>query len=148
MRLQLTLLVSAFAVFLLAGCQATINEYHTIKQIPRVDSQSRSSVTQENTARRGDTSTTSDSKTTAQHQSHTGVWLARYVYTPKWDVGGMQRPMTAIEILFCPSDRTTDFTKCRVGVGWSRDRPRLGKEVIDEPEPRKKRSRRSRRSRK
>ena len=120
MRIQFTLLAAGLAVFLLSGCNAMIHEYHTIKQIPRVDSQSKSSVTQENTARRGDSSTTSDTKTTAQHQSHSGVWLARYVYTPKWGPAGTKRPLTAIEILFCPSDRTSDFTKCRVGVGWHR----------------------------
>ena len=51
-----------------------------------------------------------------------GIWLARFVFKPS---SGEGRYLSAIEILFCPSE-SNDFTKCRVGVAWSATKNPLG----------------------
>ena len=147
MRNLLLIGLVAGLAFAFSGC-ASSHEIHFIKQIPRLDSESSASVTTEKSSRRGENSETGDSKTTAKSRSHSGAWLARFVRRTEDGRGGQNRKLKAIEIIFCPADRGTDFTKCRVGVGWSKDRPRLGKEVKEEGSRSRSKRSRSRRSRK
>lgn len=48
---------------------------------------------------------------------HGGVWLTRFVEKP--DSLGGERALEAIEILFCPSLKSS-ISRCRVGVAWAR----------------------------
>ncbi len=115
------LILPALAVLMLFGCGRL--ERHYIVRIPRLDAAT--NTTKKTTGSEANEGQSSTRET--KSESHTGVWLARFDWVPEGRQSNKVH-LGAIEILFCPADKV-DFTQCRVGVGWSRHRPRLGQEV-------------------
>ncbi len=111
--------------FFLAGCGAAPVkvERHAIFEIPRLDVKGTSMYQGAGATQQAPNSTASSETATSESKAVRGVWLSRTVYCDQQDW-----TPCAIEILFCPAGKD-DFTKCRIGVGWSKTRPRLGNEV-------------------
>ena len=105
-------------VILLASIGCATLETHRIVPISRLDWKV-TKVTQE----------TPQSKETESTVKQ-GVWLARFVSSqPPGGARTQAHGLSAIEIIFCPAGED-DYTQCRIGVAWSKERPRLGARAV------------------
>ncbi|MCC6625493.1 MAG: hypothetical protein IT385_29915 [Deltaproteobacteria bacterium] len=106
--------------------QRSTYELDRIVVIPKLDTETISSKTRQPAGERGERASEASDK--EQVKTHTGTWLARYRWEPYESINGVRlRRLATIEIIFCPFDQS-DFTRCRVGVAWSRSVHPLGEQ--------------------
>ena len=127
------LVVGGTAYAVLLGCGSAPEnrktyEYDRVVVIPKLDTELISSKTRKPAGERGEGA--SESASEEKTRAHTAVWLARYRWEP-WVTKDNEhrRSLATIEIIFCPFDQA-DFTRCRIGVAWSRRTHPLGDQRV------------------
>lgn len=126
----LTLLGASFTMACMPASapRRQLDEWHRVVQIPKIDSDTISSSGKAQSGERGERVVIEQGG--EKVTTHTGTWLARYRWEPYNTVNDeSRRRLATIEILFCPFDKN-DFTRCRVGVAWSRSVHPLGEQLF------------------